>query len=314
MLRRIVTIHRLIKDGTYPNTARLARETEASTASISRDIRCMRDILNAPVEYDRIRHGYYYDGNYDLPLNQLSPHDAQVLASAKALLSHYRGTPVYAQAEAVLDLLCAPAGGTDASRTGRIAVPPSPEPIIDEGTWNAVVRALRENRVLEFDYTGRWKPETRRRVVRPYQLLIEDGVCSLFGYAEECGAERVFVLSRMADVAVTERGFALPEDFDFAGRCGGGRFGAFSTEKRTRYRIAFYGNGRARVRECVWADDQTLTEGREATTLTFSASQGDRVLEWVLSFGGNAKPLAPRRFVEQWEEQVHSMQERAENR
>jgi predicted DNA-binding transcriptional regulator YafY len=59
-LARIYFIDREIASGKYPNTRTLAEVYERGTATISRDIEFMRDMMDAPLEYDFKRKGYYY--------------------------------------------------------------------------------------------------------------------------------------------------------------------------------------------------------------------------------------------------------------
>ena len=245
-----------------------------------------------------------------MPVYSLSAHDAAMLASAKQLLSAFKHTPLYEEACGIIELLSQSVMPlASPSLLNRIALAPSPRANISKEAWNAVCAAMQQNRVIEFDYTGRYSGVRERRRVQPYQLLLDEGVCYLFGYAEERCAERLFVLSRMERITVTADEFTLPADFDFAQRCGGGKFGAFCKGKRERCTVAFYGDARAWVRECVWADDQQLTEDDEAgtTTITFTSSQTERILEWVLSRGANAVPLEPARLVAAWREHAEAM-------
>ena len=68
--------------------------------------------------------------------------------------------------------------------------------------------------------------ETEQRRLRPYQLVLDDGVCYLFGFDELRNAERIFSLVRMRNVIVTENVFELPEDYEFERHCKDGNFGA----------------------------------------------------------------------------------------
>ena len=158
-----------------------------------------------------------------------------------------------------------------------------------------LAKALQQNLVVTFDYNGRWNPQTTHRRVRPYQLLLDEGVCYLFGYAEERQAERLFSLNRTKNLRLTQEQFALPADYDFTSRCGGGKFGSFKSEESETYVIEFYGDARSYVKDCIWADDQQLSDDDEAdtTVIRFSSTQSLKIREWVLSQGANAKPLAP---------------------
>lgn len=66
-MRRLVELDRLICAEKYPNALTFAMEWEVSQKTIQRDIAYMRDELEAPLEYDRHRNGYYYTQQWDLP-------------------------------------------------------------------------------------------------------------------------------------------------------------------------------------------------------------------------------------------------------
>lgn len=310
MLERISKIHKKILSGCYPNSKDLAYDLEVGIATISRDIEYMRDRMGAPIEYDAQNRGYYYSEEFAMPLYSVSPRDLQVLCAAKQLLMHYKNTPLYDEACDIIDLLSASAvKGGAGTMMNRIAVPPSPEASIDTKIWRTVCQAMQENRVIEFWYSGLWHPRKELRRVRPYQLLLEDSVCYLFGYAEERKAERLFVLTRMEELSLTKKTFTPPEDFDFANRCGGGKFGVFIGDKRTHFKVAFYNELRVWVKERKWADDQCITEETDRTVLSFSSTQLYKVMEWLLARGPNALPLEPNWFVEEWKNKVRKMAE-----
>lgn len=312
MLERVLFIHNKIASGCYPSTSFLASKLEAGTATVSRDIEYMRDRLFAPIEYDAAKRGYFYSKNYELPLNTLSPENVSVLAAAKQLLSRCKGTPVYDEICALIDFLCGEPSGADAKKPSfiaRIAVPPSPEGFTDKKSWNLVVQAMKENRKIEFDYTGRWNKAGTHRKVRPYQILVDDGICYCFGWCELRGAERLFVLNKMKNLKITEETFGLPSDFDFSLRCKGGKFGAFAADKPKRYVIEFFGEACEYVSSIKWAEDQKIEKDEAAgkITITFTSSQSFKIAEWVCSQGSCARPLEPPELVENWRQNAEGM-------
>lgn len=322
---RIKVIHEHIKNMEYPNVPRLVeiinglaltKEDETSEPTINRDIKLMREQYNAPIKYDRVHNGYFYEKDYNLPLlNTVTSDQMTILSSAKTLLSHYEGTPLYKDALVLLDKLSSGSFQKDNSLLNRIALTPTPKININHVIWEKITQALKDNSVIKFDYNGRWKTETTYRIVHPYQLLLDNGVCFLWGYDESASENpdklRLFNLSRVKAVCITQRHFELPEDFDFENKCAGGKFGAFYTHSKTceSYKIEFYGIARAYVHSCIWADDQTLEDDEEndTTTLTFTANQFNHVLGWILEQGSNAKPIEPPRLVEQWKQEIHNM-------
>ena len=313
MLERLTKIHSKIKSGCYPNSQQLAYDNEVSLPTISRDIEFLRDRFGAPIEYDAAKRGYYYKKDFDMPLNLISSKDILFLSIAKQLLTQYEGSPVYKEISSIIEFLSDSQGIGNIDFLKRIAIPPLPKVIVNESVWKAVTQSLQENTILEFDYNGRWNTATTHRRVRPYQVLLEDGLYFLFGFDSLAnkgkGGERLFNLSRIKNTVNTGKTFKLPKNFEFSSRCGGGRFGAFAESEKVRYEIEFYDDARQYVKDCVWADDQEFEDYDEdsLTIIKFSSSQSTKVLEWVLSQGANARPLAPKDFVVRWKDQITRM-------
>ena len=244
--------------------------------------------------------------HFDMPNYSMSAKDAEVLASAKMLLSHFKNTPLYEEASCIIDLLSRTVvKAQNPDYIDRIAVPSRPEVRYDRLVWDTLWNAVKQNKIIEFDYSGRWNQETSRRRVRPYQLLLDGGIF-LFGYCEERQGERLFSIIRIKNLVITEDSFELPEDFQFESRCGGGKFGAFCTEEKSVFKIEFCDELRPLARGLVLADDEKIMEDDErgVTTVTFSSTQHYRIVEWMLSFGYRARPVSPDWFVDIWKEEV----------
>ncbi len=313
MLERLSKIHAKIKSGCYPNSQQLAFDNEVSVPTISRDIEFLRDRFGAPICYDATQRGYFYEEDFDMPLNMISSKDVMFLSLVKQLMTQYEGSPVYNEISNIIDFLTDSQGIGKSDFLKRVAAPPLPKVVVNEETWNKVIQSLKENTLLRFDYNGRWKTETTHRMVRPYQVLLQDGMYYIFGYDENAedgkGGERLFNLSRMKNIENTKQTFELPNDFEFASRCGGGRFGAFKEANKVQYEIDFYDDARQFVKDCIWADDQEFIDSEEEnmTTIKFSSSQSAKVLEWVLSQGVRARPIAPENFVERWKKEIRGL-------
>ena len=142
--------------------------------------------------------------------------------------------------------------------------------------------------------------------------MLENGTCYLYGYDEERQDDRLFVLSRMEQIRLkNNEKFELPADYEFSVRHGFSKFGAYTYQNPVKYKIEFYGNTQIWIKENKWADDQQIEEGRGKTTLTFTSSQDDKILEWILSCGPDAKPVEPKAFVGRWKKKIQEMAKRA---
>jgi len=316
-LPRIYFIDREIAAGNYPNTRTLAEAYETGTATISRDIEFMRDMMNAPIEYDFSRKGYYYtEKTFRLPAAFVSAEDMLALGMTKTLLSLYQDTPIYAVTRQLMESITAPLA--DAQNPNwyedRILVPPVPSVIFFPEIWRTITEALRQNKLLKFEYRSTWNSGFHIRRVKPYHLLFDNGAWYLYGYSEERRGMRMFSLSRIRNINLENETFTFPKNADYRARTDGSFFGAYSSEKKRRFRIAFFNDGAMRIKERRWAVDQKIKETADGVILSFTSAQYGKVLELVLANGRDALPLEPVELVKDWQDNIRDMQKRVKTR
>jgi predicted DNA-binding transcriptional regulator YafY len=316
-LERIYTIEREIASETYPNVNDLVEICECGSATIYRDIEYMRDRLNAPIKYDAKHRGWYFSQkSYRLPARYTEANDMLALGMAKSLLELYKNTPLYESAKRLLEEITAPLTHYDIDETrkapwfeNRIIVPPVASAPVKSEIWELITTGLRDNRVITFDYKGIRDTEAITRRVRPYQLLFDTGIWYLYGYSEERRATRLFSLQRMKNVALTYELFKLPTDFDYTLKNSNSHFGIFAGEKQN-YRILFSNDALPEIEERQWAEDQKIEgTGDDCFVISFSSTQFQKVLSWVLSFGYSAEPLEPQQLVENWQWHIKELYE-----
>ena len=316
-LARIYFIDREIASGKYPNTRTLAEAHEIGTATISRDIDFMRDRMNAPIEYDYTHKGYYYtEKAFRLPAAFASANDMLALGMAKTLLSLYQNTPIYDAAKGLMESVTAPLDNDGKSRwyEERVIVPPVPAVQFSPEVWNIICEALRKNRVLKFEYRSTWKSGYSPRRVRPYQLLFDNGAWYLYAYSVQGRGMRMYSLPRIRNISLEDETFTLPAASYYRAHVDGSFLGAYSTEKKRRFRIAFYNDGAMRIKERLWAVDQKIKETPDSVILSFSSAQYGKVLELVLANGRDAIPLEPAELVRDWQNNVRDMQKYLKSR
>lgn len=317
-LPRIYFIDQQIASGTYPNARTIARDYETSPSTIARDIEFMRSVLNAPIIFNHDHNGYYYaEKTYRLPAGFATAEEMLALGMVKSLLSLYRDTPLYHTTQQLLELITAPLRSyqTDPQEppwyeTRVVAPPLASAPVLKE-IWEPITTALRENRVLHFDYLGTWDEEYQPRQVRPYQLLFDQGLWYLYGYAEERKSVRMFSLVRIKNMVLTKKTFTLPPDYDYSAKIDGSYFGVFIGAKKYRFRVFFNEDSIVWVQDRKWAADQVIEQSSPGVVVDFTSTQYEQVLGWVLSRGSTAQPLAPPQLVKDWREQIEIMQQNA---
>ena len=318
-LSRIYFIDRQIASGKYPNCNYLAKEYEVGTATIHRDIEYMRDMLNAPIEYSAKHRGWYYEEkSFRLPARFASAADMLALGMAKSLLSLYKNTPLYESAKRLLDDITAPLSPDEAASVkqaawyeNRIIVPPVASAPVNADVWEIIVDAMKENRLLSFEYKGIYDESYKSRLVRPYQLLFDTGAWYLYAYSEERSAMRLFSLSRIQKAALTNERYTLPKDFDYCAKNDGSYFGVFIGNKK-RYKISFSPWLAQDIKDRQWAADQKIETRKDGKgiVISFSSTQYEKVLSWVLSFGIGVQPIEPKELASEWKKTIHVLYEK----
>ena len=295
------------------NKTTLKHTELGSPATLGRDLALIGDAGERIITFDKHKLTFKMHKDWKKAKHiKIDPMtDYGTLGILKSLLNQYRNTPLYAKViERVRELANMPI-----EDFSRIAVPPKPEyNKEDQKKFSKIFDYMIQDCKIQFYYKGRWHGEERKnRIVRPYQLLLENGTCYLYGYDEEKREDRLFVLRRMEEIRhINHEKFDLPADFEFSLRYGSSKFGAYTFKTPVKYKIEFYGNTQVWIKENKWADDQEIKETDEKTTLSFTSSQDDKILEWILSCGADAKPVAPENFVRRWKDKIAEMAKLAE--
>ena len=110
MHRRLIFIDQEVRNGTrigrYPNCRTLAEKWEVSAKTIQRDIDYLKWEMDAPIAYDRIKHGYFYtEPNWRMPAIRIKQSDLFAICIAEKVLSQYRNTPVHDNLVSVFERL-----------------------------------------------------------------------------------------------------------------------------------------------------------------------------------------------------------------
>ena len=317
------------------------REGRLSESSVRRDFRYMRDELGAPIYYDPKNHGWKYTKPFKFPSDSFSDDELLALNLIQRILTQHSPEDVISKSMISLVQKITPKMNSEeklkndksaeepklfteaenvpvvSMLSERFFVPPRPKSLIDEEISEKIIFALKNNFMLDFNYFSKWEPEEKHRKIQPYQVILDDGSLYLYGAShKEPENPRLFNVSRMHNVEVIKsEPFKLPPNFRFAEDFEKGRFGAFQYDEWYEFKIAFFGEARRAAREWIWADEQQIEENHEEgkTTVTFTSSQWIPIERWVLSFGAEAKPLAPDWFVADWKASVQKMAETAKN-
>jgi predicted DNA-binding transcriptional regulator YafY len=303
-LSRLAFIDRRIGEGSYPNSSSLAREYEVSSRTILRDIEYMRDMLDAPVEYDTSRRGYYYtEPQYHLPAIDIRESDLFAICIAEKALEQYANTPIYDKLSSVFDKL-------RALLPDRVSVNASwidthytfmreSHTIIDPEIWETVSLSLRRRKRVRITHQKAGSRSPIKRLVDPYHIVNYRGEWYLIGLCHLRYATLRFAISRIKKAEITDQDFNVSDSFDFKAFMGS-HFGITTEEKEYTVRIEFSPSQAPYIRERTWHPAQVIKEkGEGSVVLSFPTNSLFEVKRWVLSWGGDARVLSPKTLADQ---------------
>lgn len=295
----------------------------------------MQDDFNAPIKYSAAHRGYYYTSKvYRLPAIFLQKEEYEMFLLATQSL---KALPLEKVKNNFLeDILIPidnpinnPIGDTaqDKDKTCEkalkkivflqddfFAISQISSVIINN--FSALYKAISGENEVTFEYKKFSAAMYEWRNVRPYQLLFDTynkkGWC-LWCYDIDKSDMRLFLLSRMQNVKISEVRFKRNKDFEFE-KSGSAFFGAFSSKEKWHFSIVFYGDAIEKVKDSTWGRDQKITKTNDGgMRLEFIGCEYYAILHWVLSFGSDVKIEEPLSLLQDWVDTVAAMANVAAN-
>jgi predicted DNA-binding transcriptional regulator YafY len=211
-------IDETIRSGSFPSTSELSRKAEVTRRTIERDIEYLRDIYQAPIEYDHQKRGYYYSQpNFFIKSVVLTEGEFFSIALFERLLEQYRNIPIETALRKVFDKIVKslPEEITvdSAFLNEKITVIPGHQGEIDPNVFEKIFTALKTRRTLTFEYRPLQKTTYMARTVDPYNAICQKANWYFIGYCHDKKELRTFSFSRTKNVKVTKKHFQIPADF-----------------------------------------------------------------------------------------------------
>ncbi len=302
-LSRILFIDRELRSKRYPSSTRLAREYEVSSRTIQRDIEYMRDQMDAPIEYDQIKKGYFYtEEAFHLPLIDLTERDLFAVCVAEKAVGQYAGTPLYERLKDIFDRMTMYLPETVSVKASwlddRISFAPESFTEVDPQVWESAARALQEQHRLHIRHCKAGETCATERDVDPYHLVHYRGEWYLIAHDHRREKVLRFAMSRIENAEILRETFTVPDGFlidEFIGS----HYGIMSDSRNFRVRVKFSQDQAPYVRERTWHAGQEITDEPDGgCVLEFPAASLFEVKRWVLSWGKDALVLEPKELRE----------------
>jgi predicted DNA-binding transcriptional regulator YafY len=311
ILERILFIDREIRARKYPNCTSLARHHEVSPRTISRDIEYMKDMLDAPIEFDSKHNGYYYTvENFFLPSMIITESDLFAVCIAEKALEQYRDTPVYGRLQSVFDKIRDLLPETVRVNTSWVdtdlTFKPESATRIKPEVWETISTALRLRHEVRLTHHSPGH-EDKDRTVQPYHLVNYRGEWYLIAHCLLKKEVRTFAVSRISSARDTEKEFAVTGDFNFEEYLGS-HFGIMRDTEEYTVKVRFAPELAPYARERVWNRDQEIIDGPDGSAvLSFRTRSLIELKRWVLSWGAGVQVMEPVALADMVRDELKSM-------
>ena len=185
--QRMQRIHEWIKSEKFPNAVTMGKDLEVTDRTVKRDIEYMRDRHAAPIEYDELKHGYYYRSEFDfLPVAAMTEAEMFALLVADKAIAQYRGMPFQKPLRMAFKKLTGQLDDRERYSLENLGLALSFRPFAPEdadlGAFRVITKGLHERRALKFDYRNLGTKNWQVRHVHPYHLACIDSHWYLFAH------------------------------------------------------------------------------------------------------------------------------------
>lgn len=310
---RIWTIYFLIKNKHYPDCRMLAAKLEVSSRTIERDIEQLRDQMQAPIEYDRLRRGYFFSEDFILPPTRFSEGEIVSLFLGQKLLSQLEGLAYQAELGSLLEKLECLLGTEEKFSSIQLEefISFDIEPLRGEDRrvaehLSGLRQAVTLRRQIKICYQSLSSGNELERAVNPYHLRFHEGAWYLIGYCLLRNEIRIFAVDRIKSLEVLAVTFTYPEDFEVEQYLKG----VWGIIRGDCYQVAVkFDRFQARwIKERPLREGESLAENPDGGVIFRAEVSGlTEIKQWVLSFGGHAEALEPEELRQELAEEVKQM-------
>ena len=313
---RLFKIEQAIQNLSYPSVERLMKELEVSRRTILRDIEELKIYYNAPIEYDRMRKGYYYsDNTYFVKNMMLTESEVFAVTGILPLMERYNNTPLNKTITKVYETLSQMLPNqveVQSSFMNDVEFIADPIPVISEEVFNDVFKATKLHKIMQFDYRSISATEYKPHELYPYKIYNQKGDWYILGFSTKYEKFTTFILARMKNITLGED---FVPDPDYKNKIHiDPNFGIWNNEsKPQKIELLFDKSINTYILERTWHKNQECHQNKDGTVyLSFESNQLQETLYWVLHFGAAVTVKNPPELKKLYIEEIKKMAQRVE--
>ena len=291
-------------------TGDTARRFEVSSRTVKRDFEYIRDRL----EYDLLWSGsgrhYYLSGDDLQKVRARGEQELLFYSLAMGFCRNRKLMPLVSRSiEEHLSGILPP---EYRELSGHISYGLFDYPVPPDRFFSLILRAVGEKRQMDMAYRS-LKGRRSERKIDPLHLKNWNGQWYLAAWCHERKAIRLFLLSRIEELALLEGKFEFPVDREELVRRMNSGFGIMTElngESRERkVTVRFTGKAALLTDGVVWHPTQEVSwnSGAGIREFTFPVSSYEEVLNRVFSFREEGEVVAPPELRDLWREKIRKM-------
>ncbi|OGQ98414.1 MAG: hypothetical protein A2505_06260 [Deltaproteobacteria bacterium RIFOXYD12_FULL_55_16] len=295
-LERFIWFDHEVRRQRFPNAAQLAEQFEVSGKTAQRSIEYFRDRLQAPLEYDYFKKGYFYsDSDFQLPLTRISEKELIALLISRKLISDASAGSLsdeLAQVSQKLGSLLAAnlpgrAHPEDAFSFRWRTINPTEAKIFQTTT-----SALLQGNLLTFCYQAPSASSEVIRTVEPHHMVNYMGNWHLIAFCQLRNDWRDFLLGRMTNCQIEETAFAIRAKEEWLLLLQNS-FGIYQNRELFEVSLRFTPERSRWVKEEVWHEGQKDVDDHGFLVRTIPVSHEAEIMMEILKHGAQVEVLNP---------------------
>ena len=285
----------------------VAEEFGVNTRTACRDIEYMRDRMDAPIEFSRRNHRY----ELVKPWGDYTNLEERMIILAAYMNSLLDTIPLGSTMSDGVKATISQGLGLKGRRVlEKVNYRAQSIDLPYYSVFKIVTDAISANCAIKMDYENLKGVRSEGRVVEPERLINYNSSWYMVAFDHNRNALRQFHLSRILKIELVKsveiRSIPANEMEAFLS----GSFGIFFGRKRELCTIRFSGLAARIVSTQLWHKDQKMHHNEDGSIdMTIPVSSYKELLNRVISFTGEAVPVSPQSFVDEYRDIIKRMYE-----